>query len=343
MLLQAAADQWSVPVGEVTVADGVITHGASGRRTSYGKVASAAAKLTPPDPKSIALKNPRDWKIAGKPMKRLDTADKLDGSKVYAIDVRLPGMLFAAVKACPVFGGKLVSYDEAKVSGRPGFRRVVKVNDAVVAVVADTWWRAKSTLDALPIVWDEGAGATQTSAKIAEHLASGLTASGAYAFRSEGDAPAAIERAAKKVEAVYSTPFLAHATMEPMNCTVRISADRAECWVPTQNAEASMAALSEVVGRAAGPVRGVPARSRRRLRPARRHPGLRPPGRRHRQAVPRRAGEDDLVARGGHGPRLLPAHLPVQAGGRPRRHGRARRPPRARSPASRSTRSRTPR
>src|SRR5499426_1022534 len=128
MLLQAAADDWKVPVSELKVADGVITHPASGRRTSYGKVAAAAAKLTPPDPKSIALKDAKDWKIAGKPMKRLDTADKLNGSQVYAIDVKLPNMLHAAIKACPVFGGKLVSYDESKIASRPGFRRVVKVN-----------------------------------------------------------------------------------------------------------------------------------------------------------------------------------------------------------------------
>jgi isoquinoline 1-oxidoreductase subunit beta len=248
MLLQAAADQWNVPVGEVSVADGVIMHTASGRRTTYGKVAEAAAKLPAPDPKSITLKNPRDWKIAGKPMKRLDTADKLDGSKVYAIDLKLPGMLHAAIKACPVFGGKLVSYEEAKVAGRPGVRRVVKVNDATVAVVADTWWRAKSALDALPIVWDEGAGASQSSATIAEHLKEGLAAKEAYAFRNEGDALVAIQGAPKKVEATYSTPFLAHATMEPMNCTVKISAKGAECWVPTQNSEASLAALSEQSG-----------------------------------------------------------------------------------------------
>jgi isoquinoline 1-oxidoreductase beta subunit len=248
MLLQAAAAEWNVPVAEVSVSDGVITHGASGRRTSYGKVADAAAKRTAPDPASLTLKDPKDWKIAGKPMKRLDTADKLNGSKVYAIDLTLPGMLHAAVKACPVFGGKVVSYDEAKVAGRPGVRRVVKVNDATVAVVADTWWRAKTALDALPIVWSEGAGASQSSATIAAHLAEGLTAKDAYAFRNEGDAPAAIQGAAKKVEAVYSTPFLAHATMEPMNCTVKLSADRAECWVPTQNSEASLAALSEQSG-----------------------------------------------------------------------------------------------
>ncbi len=158
MLLQAAADQWQVPVSEVTVADGVITHAASRRSTTYGKVAAAAAGLEAPDPKSITLKDPKDWKIAGKPLKRLDTADKLNGSLVYAIDVALPGMLHAAIKACPVFGGKLVSYDEAKIAALPGVRRVVKVNDTTVAVVADTWWRAKRALDALPIVWDEGAG-----------------------------------------------------------------------------------------------------------------------------------------------------------------------------------------
>jgi isoquinoline 1-oxidoreductase subunit beta len=230
------------------VADGVITHAASNRSTTYGKVAGAAAKVTAPDPKSITLKDPKDWKVAGKPMKRLDTGDKLDGSKVYAIDLKLPGMLCAAIKDCPVFGGKVKSYDEAKIAGRPGFRRVVKVNDSTVAMVADTWWRAKTALDALPIVWDEGPNASQSSATIAEHLKEGLTASVTNGERQNGDAPGAIAGAAKKVEAVYSTPFLAHATMETMNCTVKISADKAEVWVPTQNAEASLAALSEASG-----------------------------------------------------------------------------------------------
>jgi isoquinoline 1-oxidoreductase subunit beta len=248
MLLQAAADEWKVPVAEVSVAEGVITHAASGRKTTYGKVAATAAKLTPPDPKSITLKDPKEWKIAGKPVKRLDTADKLNGSKVYAIDLNLPGMLHAVIQACPVFGGKLVSWDESKIAARPGVRRVVKVNDTTVAVVADTWWHAKSALDALPIVWDEGPGAAQSSATIARHLEEGLTVKDAYAFRNEGDAVKAIAGAARQVEAVYSTPFLAHATMEPMNCTVKISADRAECWVPTQNSEASLAALSEQSG-----------------------------------------------------------------------------------------------
>src|SRR5438874_5429977 len=136
ILLQAAADGWKVPVSELTVSDGVITHAASKRSTSYGKVADAAAKLTPPDPKSIKLKDPKSWKIAGRPMKRLDTAPKLDGSLVYAIDLKLPGMLCAAVKDCPVFGGKLVSFDNAKIASMPGVKRAVKVNDSTVAVVA---------------------------------------------------------------------------------------------------------------------------------------------------------------------------------------------------------------
>jgi isoquinoline 1-oxidoreductase subunit beta len=248
MLLQAAAEEWKVPVSELTVADGVITHPASARSLSYGKVASAAAKLQAPDPNTIKLKDPKDWKIAGKPMKRIDTADKLDGSKIFGIDVKLPGMLCAAIKDCPVFGGKVASYDEAKIAGRPGVRKVVKVKDTAVAVVADTWWRAKTALEALPIVWDEGPNASVSSATIAEQLKQGLTATVTNGDRRNGDALKAIETAFKKVEAVYNTPFLAHATMEPMNATARISPEKAEVWVPTQNAEGSLAALSEAIG-----------------------------------------------------------------------------------------------
>ena len=248
MLLQAAADQWKVPVGELTVSDGVITHAASKRTVSYGKIAGAAAKVTPPDPKAITLKNPKDWKIAGKPLKRLDTADKLNGSKIYAIDVKLPGMLCAAIKDCPVFGGKVASFDDAKVKGMPGVKKVVKVGDTAVAVVADTWWRAKTALEALPITWDEGPNATVSSATIADRLMDGFAAPMNNGDRANGDAAATIAAAPKRVEATYSTPFLAHACMEVMNATVKISADKAEVWVPTQNLEASLAALSEGSG-----------------------------------------------------------------------------------------------
>ena len=248
MLLQAAANEWKVPVSDLKVTDGIITHTPSNRMTSYGNVAGAAAKLTPPDPKSIVLKNPKDWKIAGQAVKRLDTADKLNGSKVFAIDVRLPGMLCAAIKDCPVFGGKVTSYDESKILSRPGVRRVIKVNETAVAVVADTWWRAKSALDALPIEWDDRGNAAKSNATIAELLADGLAATKTNGEIQNGDALAAIASAAKRVEAVYRTPFLAHATMEPMNCTAKISADKAEVWVATQNSESSLAALSEASG-----------------------------------------------------------------------------------------------
>ncbi|MGH6768973.1 MAG: molybdopterin cofactor-binding domain-containing protein [Xanthobacteraceae bacterium] len=248
MLLQAAANEWDVPVGELTVADGIIRHARSRRQTTYGRVAAAAAKLAPPDPKSIKLKDPKDWKIAGKPLKRLDTVDKLNGRKVYAIDLKLPGMLNAAISDCPVYGGKLKSYDEAKVMKMPGVRKVVRVSESTVAVVADTWWRAKMGLDALSIAWDEGEHANVTSASIAKHLETGLTSAETNGDRKNGDALAAITGAAKKIEAVYSTPFLSHACMEVMNATVRLTADRAECWTPTQNMEASLATLSAASG-----------------------------------------------------------------------------------------------
>ncbi|MEP7102731.1 MAG: molybdopterin cofactor-binding domain-containing protein, partial [Burkholderiales bacterium] len=161
MLVQAAANDWKVPVAECSAASSVITHKPSGRTTTYGKVAAAAAKLTPPT--EVTLKDPKDWKIAGKPVKRLDTLPKLDGSQVFGMDLKLPGMLNAAVKACPVFGGKLKSFNAAAISGRPGVKKVVQVGDSGVAVIADTWWRAKTALDALPIEWDEGPNAKVSS------------------------------------------------------------------------------------------------------------------------------------------------------------------------------------
>jgi isoquinoline 1-oxidoreductase beta subunit len=248
MLLQAAANEWKVPVEELTVSNGTIRHAASKRQTTYGRVAAAASKLTPPDPKSIKLKDPKSWTVAGKPMKRLDTADKLNGSKVYAIDVKLPGMLNAAIKDAPVYGSKIKSIDDSKAAQMPGVRKVVRVMDTAVAVVADTWWQAKTALDALTVVWDEGEDAKVSSATIAQHLESGLTAAETNGERRNGDALAAIAGAAKKIEATYSTPFLSHACMEVMNATVRLSADKAECWTPTQSLEASLAALSSESG-----------------------------------------------------------------------------------------------
>ena len=181
-------------------------------------------------------------------MKRLDTADKVNGKQVYAIDLKLPGMLNAAIKDCPVFGGKLKSYDEAAVKPMPGVRHVVKVGETGVAVVADTWWQAKKALDALPIEWDEGENAKFSSATIAERLKEGLDAPEAAIGQKIGDAAGAINGAAKKVEAVYHSPYVNHATLEPMNTTAKYTADRCEVWVPTQNGEAALAAAAEASG-----------------------------------------------------------------------------------------------
>jgi isoquinoline 1-oxidoreductase beta subunit len=237
-----------VPVTELAVSKGVVTHTQSKRTTTYGKLAAAAAKLPPPDPKEVKLKDPKDWTVAGQSMKRLDTADKVNGKQIYAIDLKLPGMLNAAIKDCPIFGGKLKSYDEAAVKSMPGVRHVVKVGETGIAVVADTWWQAKKALDALPIEWDEGENAKVSSATILELLKGGLDATDAAIGQKIGDAPGAISGAAKKVEAVYHSPFVNHATMEPMNTTAKYSADRCEVWVPTQNGEAALAAAAEASG-----------------------------------------------------------------------------------------------
>ncbi|MGN1290302.1 MAG: molybdopterin cofactor-binding domain-containing protein [Bradyrhizobium sp.] len=247
MLIQAAANEWKVPAAECKVSNGVITHTASGKTTTYGKVAEAAAKLEPPA--DVKLKDPKDWTIAGKGLKRLDTVDKTTGKMIYGIDVKLPGMLNAAIKDCPVFGGKVKSFDEAKIAGMKGVKKVVPVGDSAVAVVADTWWHAKTALDALPIVWDEGDNAKVSSETIAKWLAEGLdNAQPAYVGNQNGDAKAAIASAAKKVEAVYSYPYQNHATMEPMNATVLYTPDKCEVWCGTQNGEAAFAAALEASG-----------------------------------------------------------------------------------------------
>ena len=222
MLIQAAADQWKVPASELSAANSVITHRASGRTVRFGGVAVAASKLTPP--KDVPLKDPKTWKIAGKPLARLDVRDKVDGSHVYGADLKLPGMLNACIIECPVFGGKVKSFDAAKVTGRKGVKKVVQVGETAVAVVADTWWQAKTALDALPIVWDEGPNAKVSSASIAAINKAALDAPQAFVGNDAGDARKALAGAAKKVEAVYSYPYQNHAPMEPMNATARYPA-----------------------------------------------------------------------------------------------------------------------
>jgi isoquinoline 1-oxidoreductase beta subunit len=246
MLIQAAANAWKVPAAECTAANSMITHQPSGRTMTFGELAEAAAKIEPP--KEVTLKSPKDWKIAGKPLKRLDTPPKVTGEHVYGIDLKLPGMLCAAIKDTPVFGGKLVSFDADKLQGMPGVKHVVKVGESAVAVVAERWWQAKTALDALPATWDGGANATVSSATISEFLNTGLDAEQAFVGNENGNAKQAIANAAKKVEAVYSYPYQNHATMEPMNTTALYTADRCEAWVPTQVAEAALASVAEASG-----------------------------------------------------------------------------------------------
>jgi isoquinoline 1-oxidoreductase beta subunit len=249
MLMQAAANQWKVPVGELAVANGIITHAATKRTTSYGKVAAAAAKLPMPDFKTIKLRDPKDWKVAGKPVKRLDTVEKLNGKQIYGVDLKLPGMLNAAIKDAPVHGTRIKSFDAAKVKGMPGVKHVLPVGATAVAVVAETWWQAKVALDALPIAYEETPNSKVSSATIAEFLKAGLDSSeGVFTANKAGDAQAAIAGAAKKVEATYSHPFMNHVTMEPMNCTAKWTKDRCEVWVPTQNGDAALAACAAAAG-----------------------------------------------------------------------------------------------
>jgi isoquinoline 1-oxidoreductase beta subunit len=246
MLIAAAANEWKVPAAQVTAANGVLTHAPSGRKTTFGKVAEAASKLEPPA--DVKLKDPKDWKIIGKGMKRLDTLPKVKGEAIYGIDVKRPGMLNAAIKAAPVFGAKLKSFDAAKVASMRGVKKVVKVEDNAVAVVADTWWNAKTALEALPVVWEESPNDKVSSASIAEFLKAGLDADQAFVGNQGGDVKAALAGAAKKVEAVYSYPYQHHVTMEPQNATAVYTPDKCEVWASVQDGEQGLAATSEACG-----------------------------------------------------------------------------------------------
>ncbi|MES2715757.1 MAG: molybdopterin cofactor-binding domain-containing protein [Pseudomonadota bacterium] len=246
MLVQAAADGWGVPPAACQAEKGVISHAASGRRTTYGAVAAAAAKLTPPT--DVPLKDPKTWTIAGKPLPRLDTVAKTTGAQVYGMDLALPGMLSAAIRDCPVVGGKVRKFDAAAVMGLPGVKQVVPVGDTAVAVVATTWWRAKKAVDALPIEWDEGPHANLDSAAIATLLKAGLDAPEALVGHTAGQPKEALAGAARTIEAVYSYPYQNHACMEVMNATARWTPERCEVWTPTQNGEAALAATAEAAG-----------------------------------------------------------------------------------------------
>jgi isoquinoline 1-oxidoreductase subunit beta len=244
MLIAAAAQRWNVPASQCTAQNSTISHAASGRTLSYGQVADDAAKLKPP---AVKLKPPSDWTLAGKPRKRLDVFDKVTGHPVYAIDVRLPGMLYAAIRQCPVFGGALKSVDESPLEAMKGVRRVVRMADAVVAV-ADSWWRANLAVKALGVTWDDCGNAGLSTAAIRDFVRVGLDAQQGQVGRSNGDIAAGLARAVHRVEADYEVPFLAHATMEPQTCTAHVRPDCVEVWAPSQDASTALATAALAAG-----------------------------------------------------------------------------------------------
>ena len=244
MLLAAAAETWKVDPASCRAHRGVVTHAATGRKLSYGALADTAAKL--PVPAQVALKDPREFKLIGTPAKRLDTPAKVNGTTQYGIDVRLPGMKIAAVAASPVVGGKLVSVDDSKAKAIVGVSQIVRLDDAV-AVVADHMWAAKKGIEALTLRWDDGPNGTVNTADVVRGLAAAADASGVV-VRNEGNASAVIAGASKKLESAYEVPFLAHAALEPINCTVHVRPERCEVWTGSQVLPRVQAAAAQVIG-----------------------------------------------------------------------------------------------
>ena len=245
MLVAAAAARWNVSTFECGAANSVITHHPSGRTVTFGNIAAAASEVAPPT--QVKLKDPPAWKLIGTRQRRLEVPDKVSGKPIYAIDVRLPNMLYAAIAQCPVFKGTLKSVDESALARMKGIRRVIRQPDAV-AVIAESWWQAKQALEALPVSWDFGEAADVSSGSIRDALRAGLSAKDARVGRSEGDAAAALAAAARRIEADYEVPFLAHATMEPQNCTAHVTADAVEIWAPTQDGETALAIAADAAG-----------------------------------------------------------------------------------------------
>src|ERR1700722_12471576 len=265
-LLLAAAQTWNVPRSELTAKDSVITHTPSGRRTSYGAMAAKAAQITLPDPDKIKIKGPDQFWLIGTEQKNRDVPLKVTGKAIYGIDVDLPGMLYAAVKACPVFGGKLKSYDFNAIKDRPGVHSAVTIEGkgpredvnygtsgreyryAAVAVVADTWGRAKTALDLLPIEWDVGQNGHRNSDELLQAYFKSLEQPGTIVLEDGGSYAAAKSKAAKVVEATYTVPYLAHARMEPGNATAMVTADRVDVWTGDQSPQFGLLRAADEAG-----------------------------------------------------------------------------------------------
>jgi isoquinoline 1-oxidoreductase beta subunit len=249
-LMAAAAEQWGVPRQQLTVRSGVITHSATGRSLRYGQVAGRAASIRLPQ--EPLIKVPSQFTFMNKPTHFLETPVKVDGTATYGLDVKISGMLYAAVKQSPVFLGKVKTFDADAIKGRPGVHSVIKFGgpriEEGVAVIADSYWHAKSALDALPIEWDEGKYAADSTASFFDTARKALDEPGAKVVTKKGDPDPVIKNSGKVVEAIYEVPYLDHAMMEPMNCTAHVTADRAEVWVGTQSPEQSVEQISSVTG-----------------------------------------------------------------------------------------------
>ena len=244
MLVAAAAQQWNVPASECNVSKGVVTH-PSGKTARYGELAGLAATM--PVPAAPRLKDPKNWKLIGTSPARFDIPAKVNGSQVYAADVRLPGMLHASILQSPVFGGFLKRYDDAAAKKMPGVKHIVS-SEEWIAVVADNWWQANQALKAIKPEWENGEKGKISSASIMAYMREGLEAKEAPIARKDGDARSALAGAHKVLEAEYTTGFMNHCTMEPQTATAIYTADRLDVWVGTQNGEASAAAASESGG-----------------------------------------------------------------------------------------------
>jgi isoquinoline 1-oxidoreductase beta subunit len=242
MLVQAAAAHWGVEGSTLKVQDGAVLRG--NERLTFGQLAEAAAKL--PVPKEVALKDPKDFRTVGKPQKRLDAPAKVDGSAVYGIDVKLPGMLHAALRQSPTLGGSVAGVDATAAEAMPGVRRVMTVTNGV-AVIADHYWQAKQALDAVKITWTPGPNATLDTASMRSKLRAAAARPG-KSVRNEGDVAAGLKGAAKTLRAVYELPLLAHATLEPQNCTADVRADGADIHVNTQTQTIAQATVAQVAG-----------------------------------------------------------------------------------------------